>query len=222
MLNLLLAVSQYAGDRALWERTEQVLDSLSSRMHPLTALYRDAGSDVLRRGPGVRKRVEEAISLVADGEPWDITRLAVSAHYVDALRVFRPHLERMIDREQSSGATSDVMTMLHLVMLDQVAAGAWEEAEQTGLRGLEMTKAHGLQLFTHQFCVDLGLLAAHKGEAERARELQARVEAWSRPRGVGLLIQQADAVGTAAALSHGDYETAYRFASRITPPGTFE
>ncbi|KOV88256.1 LuxR family transcriptional regulator, partial [Streptomyces sp. NRRL WC-3723] len=67
----------------------------------------------------------------------------------------------------------------------------------------------------------LGLLAAMRGQTERARELQATVDAWARPRGVGFLTQIADAIGTAAALSEGDYEAAYLHAIGITPPGTF-
>lgn len=222
LLNLLLTVSHCAGDRALWEHTERLLDSLSDLVHPLTAIYRDAWGDVLRRGVAVRERVRQAIPLVADGEPWDITRLALSAYQVDALELVRPHLKRMIDREMHSGAVSDVMMMTHLVMLDQITSGAWEDAEETGLRGLAMTEDQGLPLFLHQFRTGLGLLAALRGETKRARSLQAEVESWARPREVGLLIQQAEAIGAAAAFSDGDFETAYQYASGITRPGTFE
>jgi DNA-binding CsgD family transcriptional regulator len=65
-------------------------------------------------------------------------------------------------------------------------------------------------------------LAALRGEVERARELQAVVDAWARPRGVGFLTQITDAVGTTAALAEGDYEAAYLHAIGITPPGCFE
>ncbi|MGW0087184.1 ATP-binding protein [Streptomyces sp. NPDC003393] len=222
LLNLLLIVSHCAGDRALWEHTERLLDSLSDFVHPLTAIYRDAWGDVLRRGVGVRERVRQALPQVADGEPWDITRLALSACQVDALQLVRPHLERMIDREMHSGAVSDVMMMMHLVMLDEITSGAWEDAEKTGLRGVAMTEEQGLTLFLHQFHTGLGLLAALRGDTKKARSLQAEVESWARPREVGLLIQQAKVIGVAAAFSDGDFETAYQYASGITQPGTFE
>ncbi|WP_432164294.1 helix-turn-helix transcriptional regulator [Streptomyces tendae] len=222
LLNLLLIVSHCAGDPVLWEHTERLLDSLSEFVHPLTAIYRDAWGDVLRRGVGVRERVRRAIPLVADGEPWDITRLALSACQVDALQLIRPHLERMIDREMDSGAVADVMMMMHLVMLDQITSGAWGDAEETGRRGVAMTEEQGLPLFLHQFRAGLGLLAALRGETKQARKLQTEVESWARPRDVGLLIQQAKVIGAAASFSDGDFESAYQYASRITRPGAFE
>ncbi|MGP4014244.1 helix-turn-helix transcriptional regulator, partial [Streptomyces sp. 4N124] len=67
----------------------------------------------------------------------------------------------------------------------------------------------------------LGLVAALRGQVDRARELQATVDAWARPRGVGFLTQITDAIGTTTALTEGDYEAAYLHAIGITPPGTF-
>jgi hypothetical protein len=60
-----------------------------------------------------------------------------------------------------------------------------------------------------------------RGRLEEARRLQAVVEDWARPRRVGFLTQIADAVGTAAALSEGDWEAAYLHAIGITGPGSF-
>ncbi|MFD0538441.1 hypothetical protein ACFQY7_36680 [Actinomadura luteofluorescens] len=42
-----------------------------------------------------------------------------------------------------------------------------------------------------------------RGDLDGAREAQAIVDAWARPRGVGFLTQIADAIGTAAALGEG-------------------
>src|SRR5260370_9549974 len=60
------------------------------------------------------------------------------------------------------------------------------------------------------------------GEVEGGGELEAVMDAWARSRGAGFLTQIADAIGTAAALSEGDYEAAYLYAIGITPPGSFE
>lgn len=112
--------------------------------------------------------------------------------------------------------------MLHLIMLDQLAVGEWDDAESTGRRGLELATTHQHALFAHHSRAYLALLAALRGDVERARELQSVVDSWARPRGVGFLTQIADAVGTIAALSEGDYETAYLYAIGITSPGSFE
>ncbi|MFF0739669.1 ATP-binding protein [Streptomyces sp. NPDC004111] len=221
LVNLLLAISQYASDPAAWGRAHELLASLGDLVPPNSRIYEDAWGDVVRRGAGVHERVERALAEPGTLEPWEVTRLGVAAYHVDTVGRYRPYLQRIVDREVETGAVASGMTMLHLIMLDQLAAGEWDEAERTGRRSLDLTLAHDHALFAHHTRGYLGLLAAMRGRTARARELQATVDAWARPRGLGFLTQIADAVGTAAALAEGDHEAAYRHASTITPPGTF-
>lgn len=221
LVNLLLAINQYASDHAVWERTHELLGSMGDLISPSSQIYQDAWSDVVRRGAGLHRRVEEAFADLPVMEPWDVTRLAVAAYHVDMLSHYRPFLQRAVDREVETGAVANGMTMLHLIMLDQMAVGEWDEAERTGRRVLDLTTSHGHVLFAHHSRAYLALLAAMRGQLDRARELQAAVDSWARPRGVGFLTQVADAVGTAAALSEGDYEAAYLYAIGITSPGSF-
>ncbi|WP_428957157.1 helix-turn-helix transcriptional regulator [Streptomyces sp. cg35] len=222
LLAVLLAICQYASDAAMWRRTESLLDSLGERVHTLTAILRDAWGDVVLHGSGLRERVEKAFTAQETLAPWDVTRLTVAAYHVDALSMHRPYMRRAVEREKDNGAVSNAMTMLHLIMLDQMASGEWAEAEETGERALELALAHGYTLLAHHSRAYLGLLAATQGRLERARELQAAVDAWARPRGVGFLTQISEATGAAAALSEGDYEAAYLYAIGITRPGSFE
>ncbi|MFI6876130.1 AAA family ATPase [Streptomyces sp. NPDC050400] len=221
LVNLLLAISQYTGDAAAWQRTHELLGSLGDLVPPNSRIYEDAWGDVVQRGAGVRERVERAFAELRDHEPWDITRLGAAAYHVDMLGPYRPRFQRVVDREVETGAVSTGMTMLHHIMLDQMAAGEWDDAERTGQRNLEVTTSHGNALFAQHTRAYLGLVAALRGRGDDARELQAGVDAWARPRGVGFLTQIADAIGTTAALADGDYEAAYLHAIGITPPGTF-
>ncbi|MFF8381278.1 AAA family ATPase [Streptomyces sp. NPDC015661] len=221
LINLLLAINQYASDEASWERAHELLDSLGDLVPPNSRIYQDAWGDVVRRGAGVHERVERAFAELRNLEPWDISRLSAAAYHVDSLSQYRPHLQRTVDREVETGAMASGMTMLHLIMLDQMAVGEWEEAERTGQRVLELTTSHQHVLFAHHTRAYLGLLAAMRGQTQRARELQSTVDTWARPRGIGFLTQIADAIGTTAALAEGDYEAAYLHAIGITPPGTF-
>ncbi|MFF5714418.1 AAA family ATPase [Streptomyces sp. NPDC012756] len=222
LVNLLLAICQYASDPAAWREARALLDSLGGSVPQRSLIYRDAWSDVVRHGAGVHERVEGSLAELRGLEPWDVTRLGVAAYHVDALGQYRPHLQRTVDREVETGATSSAITMVHLIMLDQIAVGDWDEAERSGERALELATVHDHVLFAHHSRAYLALVAALRGRLERARELQSVVDAWARPRGVGFLTQIADAVGTTAALSEGDYETAYLYAIGITTPGSFE
>ncbi|MFJ3672531.1 AAA family ATPase [Streptomyces sp. NPDC090106] len=223
LINLLLAINQYASDAVAWQRAHELLDSLGDLVPPVSRVYQDTWGDVVRRGAGMHERVERGVTDVrGDLDPWDITRQGTTAYHVDALSLYRRHLQRTVDREVETGATGVGITMLHLIMLDQIAVGEWDEAERTGQRSLDLAISNHNVLFAHHTRAYVALLAAMRGDVERARELQAVVEAWARPRGVGFLTQIADAVGTTAALAEGDYEAAYLHAIGITPPGTFE
>ncbi|MGW4648166.1 AAA family ATPase [Kitasatospora sp. NPDC004289] len=222
VVNLLLGVSQYVGDAGYWERTHRLLDGLGELVPVSSRIYRDAWSDVVRRGTGVAERVAAGYADYPDLDPWDITRLGVAAYHVDHLSHYRTYLLRSVERELRTGAVANGMTMLHLIMLDRMASGEWEAAERTGQQVLELTLAHGNVLFAQQSRAYLAQLAALRGETERARELQAEVDRWARPRRVGFLVQITEAAATTAALSEGDYEAAYRCAIGITAPGAFE
>lgn len=221
LVNLLLAIDQYAGDRGQWEETRALMGTLGHLVPPRSLIYGDAWSDVVRHGAGVSERLRSEFTRLADMDPWDVTRLAVAAYHMDLLNEYRPHLQRTVDREAETGFVRNGMTMLHLIMLAEMTVGEWEAAERTGQRALELTTSHGYALLMHHSQAYLALLAALRGQPDRARELQARVESWARPRGVGFLTQITAAVATTTALSEGDHEAAYRHAIGITPPGAF-
>ncbi|MFJ3790978.1 AAA family ATPase [Kitasatospora sp. NPDC090091] len=218
---LLLAISQYAGEGPAWERTHELLASLGGLVTARTRIHSAAWSDVIRYGTECAGTVEQATADLPGLEPWEVTRLAVSAYHLDVLSQYRPYLQRVVERELETGAAASGMVMLHLITLDQMAVGEWNGAEDTGRRVLELAAEHGHELFAVQSRAYLAQLAAMRGQVGRARDLQAEVDAWARPRGLGFLTQLADSAGATAALSAGDYEAAYLYAIGITPPGTF-
>ncbi|MFE3229800.1 AAA family ATPase [Nocardia sp. NPDC059228] len=217
---LLLAISQYAGDRATWERTHELLASLGDSITTPERMYSAVWSDVTRHGAVWAGPVEQATANLPDLEPWEVGRLAVAAYHLDILSQYRPYLQHIVDRELRTGAVASGMVMLHLVMLDQMAGGEWDEAEDTGQRSLELAKEHGHDLFAAQSRAYLAQLAALRGKSGQARDLQAEADAWARPRGLGFITQVADSAGAIAGLSTGDYEAAYLYAIGITSPGT--
>ncbi|RVX46056.1 regulatory LuxR family protein [Nonomuraea polychroma] len=221
MQALLLAVTQYAADPALWNEAHETLASLGDLVTEQTQIYSNTWSDVVLHGRGWAGPLERAAANLRDREPWDVTRLAIAAYHLDIVSQYRPHLERVVDRELETGAMFSGMLMLTVIMLDQMGSGDWDAAVRTGGRVLALEIKHGRHLLTYQTRAYLAQLAAMRGEIARALELRAEVEAWARPRGIGLLTDLSDSVAVTVSLSAGDYEAAYRHAVGITSPGTF-
>ncbi|MEV7687697.1 helix-turn-helix transcriptional regulator [Streptomyces bungoensis] len=221
LLNLLLATSLFSADPALWSVSDGLVDAQGRSADETTLLYRDVWGDITRRGHGARERLRELFGRLDEEQPWDVMRLSVAAYYLDALGDYRFLVRQVAEREVGSGAVTNAMTLLQVVMLDQITSGDWDAAERTGQRGLELTTRHGYTLFEHQYHGFLGLIAAWRGDAARATEAMNRLDRWARPRGVGYLTQLAEAIGAATGLTEGDYESAYAYAGGLTAPGTF-
>ncbi|MFD0474897.1 LuxR C-terminal-related transcriptional regulator [Nonomuraea thailandensis] len=203
------------------ERDSQDARVLGTLVTEQTRIYSNTWSDVVLHGRGWAGPLERAAANLRDREPWDVTRLATAAYHLDIVGQYRPHLERVVDRELATGTMFSGLIMLTMIMLDQMGSGEWDAAVRTGERALALEIEHGRQLLAHQTRAHLAQLAALRGQITRALELRAEVDAWARPRGVGFVTDLADSIALTAALSSGDYEAAYRHAVGITTPGTF-
>ncbi|MFD5417500.1 AAA family ATPase [Streptomyces sp. NPDC127069] len=218
---LLLAISQYSGERAVWESTRSLLASTGGPATDRARLYGDTWSDVNRHGAGRAEQLRRAAARLPEMEPWEAARLGVAAYHLDLLDICRPHLQRVVDHEVETGAVAAGMVMLHLITLDQTVVGEWDGAERTGQRVLDLAVGHGHHLFAAQSRAYLAHLAALRGRTDRARDLCAQVDAWARPRGLGFLTQLTDSAAATAALGAGDHEAAYHHLAAITRPGEF-
>ncbi|WP_431900416.1 AAA family ATPase [Nonomuraea sp. bgisy101] len=221
MLDLMLVITRYAADPELWCEAHEILASFGDFVTEQTHVYGNTWSDVVLHGRGWAEPLERAAANLRAREPWDVSRLAVAAYHLDIVTQYRPHPERVVERELATGTVFSGMLMLTVIMLDQMGAGDWEAATRTGERVLALEVEHGRHQLAYQTRAHLAQLAALRGQVARARELWAEVETWARPRGVGLLTDLADSVAVTISLSSGDYEAAYRQAADITLPGTF-
>ncbi|MQY20646.1 helix-turn-helix transcriptional regulator [Nocardia macrotermitis] len=221
LLNLLLVTDHYAGDAALWGETFAVLDELGEFVPPLSRIYRDSWSDVVRHGAGMAEQLRRMSENLAELEPWEVVRVASAAYRLDVLHYYGAQLRHMVEREIETGAVVSGLVMLHLITLDRIGSGEWDEAERTATICRDRAAELGYELFVHQSVAYLAQVAALRGRIEEARELLAVAESWARPRGVGILTQLVDAVATSAALGQGDFEAAYLHAIGMTPPGEF-
>jgi hypothetical protein len=148
--------------------------------------------------------------------------MSYPAYCTDAMAEFRAPLRTAFTQVSAHGASLDAIEGGRVVLLDLMATGQWEQAEQVGAQCLEMAAGvHGSELLRQTFMADLGVLAACQGDLETARRYATEVTAWSQPRGMRMLVRTAQRIAVRVAFAEGDYEAAYQAVIRISPPGEF-
>jgi len=219
LVYVLLAVDHFAASAEKWAEADAIIDAGAERLSEVALVCRATWGDAVRFGAGAREQIAEAFLAVSAGEPWSVMRLGTAAYYVDALAEHRAIVGQVIEREAAAGAKSNLMTLLQLRLLDELASGEWDAALATAERGIPLTRDAGYELFGRQFEAFTAIIAAHRGDADAARRTQMLIDAWGRPRGLGFLTQYAESIGLALALAEADYESAYVYATGLTPPG---
>jgi DNA-binding CsgD family transcriptional regulator/tetratricopeptide (TPR) repeat protein len=219
-LHSLLMVCTYGSDEQLWQPFENAM--ARTKEIPL-ALYLNSKTfaDPAHAGSPALETLDSAIAALAEeADPTQITRIGTAATYVDRLGDCREALWRVVHDARHGGAVaSGIIAMLELAF-DDLQTGRWDEAEQLAQEATEVCQAHGYETLMWPCRFLQVVLAAAKGDDERAEMLADEILQWARPRGIrGAEFRVWQARGLAA-LGRGDYEEAYRQASRISPPGT--
>ncbi|GAA3306206.1 hypothetical protein [Nonomuraea dietziae] len=186
-MNVLLAISQYAGDSVLWDRTEQLMDSLGDESITRSAIYRDAWSDVVRHGAGVHERVERAYRRrLGAGNRGSLApgRRRLPRRHAEPVP---PYLQRAVDLEVETGAVATRHDHAALIMARPAGRRAsGTNAERTGQRALELTTSHGKRAVSPTTPVPIsGSVAAHAWPGRTGNGSRRPSDAWARPRGVG-------------------------------------
>ena len=222
MVNLLLSITNYAGDYERWQQANDALQPLTARVDPAILLFRHRYSDIATTARAVRSVLSEYAPRLAAPGPREVMQLAFPAYCIDAMNDLRAPLRLAYKKFRQDGPSIDAMAMGCALMLDLMAIGHWEQAEQLGADGLAMAQQiQGGELLRHHFLANLGILAAWQGDLHTARRHAADVTAWSTPRGLGLFLGFAQRIAMMVALAEADYEVAYHVAVSICPPDGF-
>jgi DNA-binding CsgD family transcriptional regulator len=160
----------------------------------------------------------DRVSRLASLGPRDVNQLAFPAFCVDAMAAIRTPLATFYDKFREDGASMDAMAMGCALMLDLMAIGKWQQAEQLGAEGLDMAERIQEVLIRHYFLTNLGVLAAWQGDLDAARRYAAELTEWAQPRSLGLFLEFALRITVLVALAEADFETAYQAAVSICPP----
>jgi DNA-binding CsgD family transcriptional regulator len=112
-----------------------------------------------------------------------------------------------------------MLHILSLLGLERFWAGEWAEAGEIADEHVRLSEESGYGLLR---CIGLylqAMVAAGRGDDRTVTEVTDRMVRWAAPRQVALVPRLAAQARTLAALGRGDYESAYRHASAVSPPG---
>ena len=108
---------------------------------------------------------------------------------------------------------------LFLLGNDAYFTGRWDDVQALTDEGLALCQAHDYQLLWSVGLFLQALVAADRGDQATSRTLTDQMSRWAGPRRVGVVSAYVWHVKTHAALSRGDFDEAYRYASAVSPAG---
>jgi DNA-binding CsgD family transcriptional regulator len=220
-LDALFQVCVWGGRADLWRPYLAALARLTPAAPEANVLLTQ-GFDPVRATPAVLSRLDAALAkLHAEVDQDEIGKLTSAAVYLDRLPSCRELLRRLIRGEQQGGAVTQAIGARGNLAVDAYFNGRWDEADQIIADAVESCVANRHLLFAQNFHYLDGLMAAARGDHERARQQADALIRWGTPRRADLVRTWAAHINALDALGRGDSEDAYQNAAIISPPGTF-
>ncbi|MFD0636184.1 LuxR C-terminal-related transcriptional regulator [Catenulispora yoronensis] len=149
----------------------------------------------------------------------EILRLGSAAAFVDRLPGCRRALRRVARLAAGAGAAVSVIYADIELAMEAHATGQWAEAWDRGQEAARLADERGQRLLCLEARAVLAAVAADRGDAGPARAYIDEATAWAVPRGAGFLLGSARHAEVRLAVATGDFEAAYRAATRISPAG---
>ncbi len=215
----LMMVCSHGGEEDLWEPFEATI-ARSDGVPVALELSSKTFADPAHAGAAAVGALETAIAALAEeADPTQIIRIGISASYVDRIEGCRAALWRVVEDARGGGAVASGITALIVLARDELETGHWDESEQLAEEAIQVCEAHGYQASIWPCRYLQAVVAAGRGDDERAEGLGDEVIRWTAPRGIRAAQWRVAQARGLAALGRGDFEEAYEQTSRISAPG---
>lgn len=210
-----------AGVAAYWDSYFAALEQPKPACPPVLSVLTRAFADPVRLGVGVRSELEALIAELDDSDPMTIVRLNTAAVYVDALAAGRRQTWRLIEDGRHGQALRTYLRALMVQFLDDFASGHWSHAQEVADEGLTASRNTALTSSWY-FVYAEALLSAVRGEVTDAGKWAAELERTTLSREAFGIHRLSHHARTLLAQAQQDWESAYRHAVALSPPGVFE
>jgi DNA-binding CsgD family transcriptional regulator len=222
-LSTLLMVCHFSGRPELWEPFDREVQKLGSNAPAVLRLSAKTLADPARTAAPALADLDALVSGInVEEDPTQILRTAVAGFYVDRLGGCREALSRLAHGDGERGNVGIAINALCALGYDNFMIGEWDAAAAQAGEAAELCRTHGFRLLGvwPARYVQI-LLAATRGDFDACRSIADDMLQWALPRGIRSVQWYAMHGQTLAALGRGDFESAYRHATAISPAGAF-
>jgi hypothetical protein len=158
--------------------------------------------------------------LPEETSPARIVRVGIAGAYLDRLPGCRGALRRAVEHGREGGAITSAIESIFLLGNAAFWTGEWDDLAAVTEEGLSLCDIHGYRLLAWPGKFLRALTAAACGDDATTWAVTDEMNGWAAPRGVHAVLAYCWQAQALAALGRGDYEAAYRQATRISPAGT--
>jgi DNA-binding CsgD family transcriptional regulator len=220
-LHTLLLVCYLGGREELWEPFYRAIPRLGPDIPPALYLSSKTLADPMRTPATVLQQLDEEIDgLARELNPTWIVRVAIAANFVDRVPRCREALQRVVRAGREDGAAAAGIYASLLLAIDDFWTGQWDDAQRLIDDANEFCDVEGYRLLSMAARAVNAFLAAGRGDENATRSLTDEMLQWATPRRMRAVQCYAWQAQALAALGRGDFEEAYRQATKISAVGT--
>ncbi|MGW1469402.1 AAA family ATPase [Streptomyces sp. NPDC002308] len=216
----LITLCWYSGDPQKWSPLFRAMERLTPQAPELLWACAQTFGDPARTGGRALPLLDTLLADMGE-DPTRVIRIGICSVYTERLAESREASRRLIDQGRAGSAPvrRHLAALMHL-SLDYFNAGRWDESVELAGEGLVLCEEYGYGFFACKLQFVQALVAGARGDSETNAALCEEIVRWSVPRGAHGARVLASQAGAPAALSTGDFETAYRHAVALSPAGT--
>ena len=216
----LLEICLYGSRPELWPAFLDVRARLDGSLPPLLrALVQVLGDPAGVTVADVAVLDGQIAALEDETSPAVIERVATAAVFLDRAVDCRPALWRVVEDGRAGGAVGSGINAAQVLGVDAWHAGDWDLAVSVSEEAIRVCDEQGYDLLRWPLLLNLGCVAAARGDVEAVRAAVTEMDAWAAPRGVGAVSTYARHLGLLDALSRADHEAAFHHAQAVCRPG---
>jgi DNA-binding CsgD family transcriptional regulator len=220
-LHVLMDICRHGVRDDLWVTFGALMDTIGPDSAPFLRMLAGILADPLRASrPSLSVLDQEISSLTQETDPNRIVQTGMAAFYVDRMCGCRGSLLRVVEDGRQGGAAASAMAALMHLALDDFMTGDWVQAEVLAVEGLQAAQRNGYASAAWVFQFVLAILAAGRGDRDRAQILAQEIEDWAAPRGCRIATLFAHQARALLASAHSDFAESYRHACAISPAGS--